>query len=275
MTIGKRFLKFFFVTLVFVCLPVLAGLAGPAGLPACFGEPAAQAAAPLFGTQSIQDGARLLQQPERAQLTKALEAVELKHHIGIGIVTVPSLGAVTPDTYAGQLLKSRYNKGVKGNIVLVLDMQKRDWYVGTDEKMRVMISDKAGIKALGGRFTKSLSKGNYAEAFTAFVNGTEELTSYYEKEGKAYDPADKFSILALVVGAVLAAAGALGVRGWLRGTMSNVAPSVSVARYIEEGSFHLAVSDDQYLYTDRTERPLPQKSGSSESGGSGGGGGKF
>ena len=65
MTIGKRFLKFFFVTLAFFCLPVLAGLAGPAGLPACFGEPAAQAAAPLFGTQSIQDGARLLQQPER------------------------------------------------------------------------------------------------------------------------------------------------------------------------------------------------------------------
>jgi uncharacterized protein len=135
-----------------------------------------------------------------------------------------------------------------------------------------MISDKAGIKALGGRFTKSLSKGNYAEAFTAFVNGTDELTSYYEKEGKAYDPAGRFSILALVTGAVLAAAGALGVRSWLRGTMSNVAPSVSAARYIEEGSFHLVVSDDQYLYTDRTERPLPQKSESSESGG---GGGKF
>lgn len=145
MTIGKRFLKLFFAALAFVCLPVLAGPAGPA----------ARAAAPLFGTQSIQDGARLLQQPERARLTKALEAVELKHNIGIGIVTVQSLGAVTPDAYAGQLLKSRYNKGGKGNIVLVLDMQKRDWYIGTDEKMRAMISDKAGIKALGGRFTRN------------------------------------------------------------------------------------------------------------------------
>ena len=30
MTIGKRFLKLFFAALAFVCLPVLAGPAGPA-----------------------------------------------------------------------------------------------------------------------------------------------------------------------------------------------------------------------------------------------------
>ena len=46
MTIGKRFLKFFFVTLAFFCLPVLAGLAGPAGLPRHSSEPNPSRTAP-------------------------------------------------------------------------------------------------------------------------------------------------------------------------------------------------------------------------------------
>lgn len=89
-------------------------------------------------------------------------------------------------------------------MVLVLDMQERDWYIATDPKMKAMITNDIGIKTYERRLCKGkLSEGNYAEAFKAYAEKADFLISYYEKEGKAYDPDDQFSFLGLGIAAVL------------------------------------------------------------------------
>ena len=127
-------------------------------------------------------------------------------------------------------------------------------------------------------FTEKLSSGNYEGAFNAYVSTADRLLTYYEKEGKPYDPADAFSPMALLAGGVLAFLAALGIRGRLIDTMSNVKPVVSVSEFLEKDSFHLTSESDRYLYTNRIVTPIPrpsQQSSQGSSGGHGGGGGRF
>lgn len=84
--------------------------------------------------------------------------------------------------------------------------------------------------------------------------------------------------MALLAGGVLAFLAALGIRGRLIDTMSNVKPVVSVSEFLEKDSFHLTSESDRYLYTNRIVTPIPrqsQQSSQGSSGGHGGGGGRF
>ena len=151
----------------------------------------------------------------------------------------------------------------------------------TCEKVRRIIPH----ELMKDAFVSKLSAGNYAEAFKAYAEKADFLISYYEKEGKAYDPDDQFSFLGLGIAAVLSLLGAFGVRNYLIGTMSNVAPGVNASHYLDKDSFAVTGENDYYLYTNRIVTPLPEKkddgvvgaggSMGGGSGGNGGGGGKF
>lgn len=233
----------------------------------------------------LYDGARLMKSQDAAEVADALKAVENKHHIRMAVVTQPSLRGMKIGDYADSLLGSVYKDGEKGSMVLVLDMENRDWYIATDPKMKAMVTNDVGIKILKDAFISKLSGGHYAEAFKAYAEKVDFLISYYEKEGKAYDPDDEFSFLGLGIAAILSALGALGVRSYLVGTMSNVAPSVNAVHYLDKESFAVTDENDQYLYTNRIVTPIPQRNnngvigaGDSMGGGNngnGGGGGKF
>lgn len=151
--------------------------------------------------------------------------------------------------------------------------------------MKAMITNDIGIKLMKDAFVSKLSAGNYGEAFKAYAEKADFLISYYEKEGKAYDPDDQFSFLGLGIAAVLSLLGAFGVRNYLIGTMSNVEPGVNASHYLDKDSFAVTGENDYYLYTNRIVTPLPEKkddgvvgaggSMGGGNGGNGGGGGKF
>ena len=249
------------------CLLILTALFLPS-----FSSTAEEAVPSLF------DGANLLDTDQAENLRKQIAVMEKKHHVRIAVVTQKTLDGQRIGDAADRLADMYYSDGENGNIVLLIDMGSREYYVSTDSEMRKKITDETGMDEMRKAFTEELSSGNYEGAFNAYVSVTDRLLTYYEKEGKPYDPADAFSPMALLAGGVLAFLAALGIRGRLIDTMSNVKPVVSVSEFLEKDSFHLTSESDRYLYTNRIVTPIPRQSEQSSqgsSGGHGGGGGRF
>lgn len=253
--------------IIMFCLLILTALFLPS-----FSSTAEEAVPSLF------DGANLLDTDQAENLRKQIAVMENKHHVRIAVVTQKTLDGQRIGDAADRLADMYYSDGENGNIVLLIDMGSREYYVSTDSEMRKKITDETGMDEMRKAFTEELSSGNYEEAFNAYVSVTDRLLTYYEKEGKPYDPADVFSPMALLAGGVLAFLAALGIRGRLIDTMSNVKPVVSVSEFLEKDSFHLTSESDRYLYTNRIVTPIPrpsQQSSQGSSGGHGGGGGRF
>jgi len=226
---------------------------------------------------SVQDGAKLLSAEQKTALEQKIQATEAAHQIKIGIVTMKSLKGAPPGKTADSILDQQYAGGKNGSIVMLLAMDSRDYYVSTDSVMRQIITDEGGFPYLKKAFLPSLKDNNYAAAFEAYVATTDELLSYYEKEGEPYDPNNEFSPLALAAGMALAVLAALFARTTLEGMMSNVAFAPSADAYLNHDSVNLTENEDIFLYTTESRRPKPKKSSSSGGGGGshGGGGGKF
>ncbi len=231
----------------------------------------------MAATPSLMDGAGLLQKTEQQEISNALREVEKKHHVRIGVVTVKGVNGDVGQ-FANQVLDRAYTDGKAGNLVLVLSMAERDWYISTDNTMRQKIIDGEGIDYLSESFLPSFGENKYAEGFKNFALRADEMLTYYEKEGEAYDPSAEFSPFALVVALILAALAGMGVRTGLIKSMSNVYPEPEASAYLDRDSFKLTDSDDTYLYTtvSRRRKPKNNNNGHSASDGShGGGGGKF
>ena len=152
---------------------------------------------------SLADGAQLLKGSERIAVMNEIGSVEKKYDVRLAIVTVASTNQVKIGDYANQILDSTYKDGKNGNMVLVLAMDTRDYYIATDKAMRQRITDKGGIPALEEQFLPLLKEKKYADAFKAYVQGAGEQLAYYEANGKAYDPHDQFSVTALAIALVL------------------------------------------------------------------------
>lgn len=96
----------------------------------------------------LHDGAKLLQTSERTAVMKELQDVEKRYGVGMAIITVPSTNKMKIGDYANKLLDSTFKDGKKGNMVLVLAMDTRDYYIATDKAMKERITDAKGIPAL-------------------------------------------------------------------------------------------------------------------------------
>ena len=226
----------------------------------------------------VLDQADLLRPQDEKVLQQSLDQVNQKYQVRLAVVTVKSTGGVKTGEFANVLLDKLKDSRLKGNMVLLLSMKERDWYISTDNGMRKMITDKAGIKALSGKFLPALKKNNYPKAFGQFAKGTDELLAYYQKEGKPYDPADAFNPLALAIGAAVSLGIGFLVRRILIGQMNNVMPALEAGVYLDRDSFQLEENADNYLYM--TVHRKPKKSRENAKADStdedhGGGGGKF
>ena len=96
---------------------------------------------------SLADGAQLLKGSERIAVLNELGNIERKYGVRLAVVTVKTTNKVKIGDYANQLLDSTYTDGKNGNMVLVLAMDTRDYYVATDKVMRQRISDKAAFQS--------------------------------------------------------------------------------------------------------------------------------
>ena len=119
---------------------------------------------------------------------------------------------------------------------------------GEEELELIHRFHKKGIPYLKDAFLPALKDGHYAKAFEAYGQSSAKLLAYYQEKGKAYDPADAFSPLALVVALVLAVGGGVAFRAYLISRMSNVRQAAAADAYVDAGSFHLTDSSDTFVF---------------------------
>ena len=228
----------------------------------------------------VVDEADLLTADEEKALDAKLAAVEQSHKVRILIGTMQDTGGAALGKVANNVVDQI--PGESGTIVLLLSMKERDWYISTDNKMRTRITDGKGIEYLSSEFLPDLKEGRYAAAFTAFAATTDEMLTYYEKEGEPYDPASALNLMAL--GIALACALILGgtIYYMLYEYESNVRSAAEADAYLNHDSFRLTRSEDDFLYTTVTRRTKEKSSSSgsnvstsSRDSSHGGGGGKF
>ena len=229
----------------------------------------------------VVDEADLLTADEEKALDAKLAAVEQSHKVRILIGTMQDTGGAALGKVANNVVDQI--PADNGTIVLLLSMKERDWYISTDNKMRARITDGKGVEYLSGEFLPDLKEGKYAAAFTTFAATTDEMLTYYEKEGEPYDPANAFNLMAF--GIALACALILGgiIYYMLCEYESNVRSATEADAYLNHDTFRLEQSEDNYLYTTVTREAKEKKESSSGSNVStsssdsshGGGGGKF
>ena len=242
--------------------------------------PKAQEQEQIIGADRVIDEADILTDSEEKELDAKIATIEQSHKVRILIGTMKS----TDGTPLGKIANNVVDQipADNGTIVLLLSMKERDWYISTDNKMRTRITDGKGVDYLAGEFLPDLKEGKYAAAFTAFAATTDEMLTYYEKEGEPYDPANAFDLMAL--GIALACALILGgtIYYMLYEYESNVRSAAEADAYLNHDSFQLTQSEDNFLYTTVTRREKEKRessssnvSTSSSDSSHGGGGGKF
>lgn len=233
-----------------------------------------------IGADRVIDEADILTDSEEKELDAKIATIEQSHKVRILVGTMKS----TDGTPLGKIANNVVDQipADNGTIVLLLSMKERDWYISTDSKMRTRITDGKGVDYLAGEFLPELKENHYAAAFTAFAATTDEMLTYYEKEGEPYDPANAFDLMAL--GIALACALILGgtIYYMLYEYKSNVRSAAEADAYLNHDSFQLTQSEDNFLYTTVTRRAKEKRessssnvSTSSSDSSHGGGGGKF
>ena len=239
------------------------------------------AATALAAVPSIMDDAKLLSNADRAKVARALQQVENKYNVRVGVVTVKSIGNKKPGEFANQLIDKAYNNGPNGNMVLLQVVDQRKWYISTDKKLKNVVVGNEGVEYMSKAFVPYLKKNDYAGAYTVYATKAGELLGYYQKNGKGWKPEKGFPLLALVGALVAGVAGAYIYRGSLLASMSNVRQQVEANAYLNKESFDLLVSEDTYMYTNVSVVPRAKskssdgsvtESSSDDNHGGGGGG---
>lgn len=239
---------------------------------------------PVGNDPLLVDDADLLTADEEAALTQTLVRLSEEAGLSMVIVTESTIGNQSPMEYADDFF-DQHDYSSSG-ILLLLSMEDRDWWISTAGYGIVVVTD-VGVDYLGECMVEDLSDGNYAKAFTAYLDGCEMLLEM-AKNGTPYDvdtmPKEPFNVLgnllvALGIGLVLA----FTVTAVMRGSLKSVRSQPAASDYQRPGSMQVTHARELFLYrtVDRHEKPKDEDRGGSSthvsSSGTthGGGGGKF
>ncbi len=229
---------------------------------------------------SFVDGAALVKPVDKTNLLSSLRQIETKHGIRCAVLTVKSTQGMNIRDYAQSVQDQYFANAPKGSILMVISMDNRKWHITTDKTMRTKIIDEVVTGELKDAFINDLKKGNYASAFNRYGKKVDELMSYYEQNGEAYDPSKEFSFGAAGIAGLISLLFGGSVKKSMVNSMSNVTNAVSAGQYLKRDTFNLVHSNDRYLYTHTTVVPKAKSNNSDGgssggTGGHGGGGGSF
>lgn len=230
----------------------------------------------------VTDKAKVMKAQEVELLNQRIKKIEQAHKIKIGVAFVKSIGNSDMPTAADNFLRENFNNGKNGGIVLLVDMGNRKYEITTDTRMTEIITDNSGVPALKEVFQSDLSAGNYYGAVNNFVDGVDELLTYYETNGVPYGQRKPGEIdpIAAVVAAATAIFLGVFIRSVLIGSMSNIHRAMAAIDYLKKKSVKITENRDTFLFMNVQRRAKSsgggkRSGGSGHSGGFGGGGGSF
>ena len=223
--------------------------------------------------QSVTDNAGLLKPTEVELLNQRIRNIEQAHKIKIGVAFVKNIGSSDMITASNNFLDKNFSNGMNGGIVLLVAMDKRKYEMSTDRRMVERITDMDGIPFLKDKFQSELSAGNYYGAVNNFVEGVDELLTYYETNGIAYGQRKpgEFDPMAAALAVVISLFAGIMIRSMLIGKMSNIRHAMEAIDYLKKNTVKLTENRDTFLFMNVQRRP--RNSGNRRSGGSHGGGG--
>ena len=230
------------------------------------------------GVPNVVDQAGVLTKSQQSQLERSLKNVNFTYDVRLAVYIVRSTHGMKIGDYADHVLDEQYGDGKNGNMVFVVAMDQRQWYIATDRTMRDKVSDTDGLKHIEDAVLPLLKKGNYMEAFEEYAHSSGQLLTYYNDQGKAYDKDDAYQWLDLATAAVLAALAAMIFRSYLIMRMSNVRRATAADTYFDSHSFQLSEQTDTFLFLTVQRIPKPRRRDDDDSGpgsfnlGGGGGG---
>ena len=222
--------------------------------------------------QPVTDNVGLLKDTEIELLNQKIRGVEQAHKIKIGVTFVKKTNG-DMITASNEFLDKNFANGMNGGIILLVDMKNRKYEMSTDSRMVERITDSDGIPLLKDSFQSELHAGNYYGAVNNFVDGVDELLTYYEKNGVAYGQRKpgEFDPMAAGLAVVVSIFIGVFVRSALIGSMSNIRHAMEAIDYLKKNTVKLTENRDTFLFMNVQRRP--RSSGNSNSGGSHGGGG--
>lgn len=226
----------------------------------------------------LRDNAKLLKANEQTQIVRAINTVQAKHKIQVGVYTTKNIKADTGKKDIGPGANYIQDKLYSNNsIVLVLSSNDRKWYITTKGSMMELCPD-AGVTYIENRMLPHLKANRYGGGFLAYVNGVDYVLSNQamikrlEKEKKN----KKIRNYALIY------AGLLFAFAWFkakkrvkkaRDNMRNVEFSTEASDYMTACS--VLTREDIYVDTERVYVKHEKKSSSSGSSSHGGHGGSY
>ena len=221
-------------------------------------------AVPAFAaenTEFLYDEADLLTPEEEAALLKKLASVSTQYEAQIIVATIASMDGGNIDTYVDYVYDSMgfgYGENHDGVLILVC-MDPREYRILSNGFAGVAI-DPDDISKIGDEIVGNLSDGDYAGAFNEFVD---ECAYYLDGHINGFPfNAGKSLAISLIVGVVIG----LIVAFILKGQLKSVHSQSYAQEYVKNGSMHVNLSNDIFLYRNVT-RTQKQSSGSSGSGG--------
>lgn len=231
----------------------------------------------VHSTAAVLDYAKLLTPQQKAQLEQAIAAVNQKHGVKVMVHTAQRINGGVARDYARTVV----DKAVPANekaVICVITMGDRQWYVAANRSMKeYAILQEYGIDSIQEVLVPHLKKGNYDQAFLAYVGQVDALLNYAKENGHPQSEKGGINFEALLGAIAVAAFIAWSVRSSLIAAMSNVRPATEASEYLLKDTFSLTSEQDTYLYTHTTVVPKSKSSSSGggsdgDSGGSGGGG---
>lgn len=240
-----------------------------------------------LGAVSLHDLENLLKPDQQAALLQKLKGIEQKHNVRVVVMTVPKDDKTGKESgikkFADDTLNKYYRDEANnnGSIMLMICPKARKWAVTTDNNMRARITDENGYPAIKDVFLGEIKDGkdDYNAAFNNYADKVDELLTYYETEGEPWDPANEFSFMGLILGALCS----VGL-GWLfvqhlRGNMTNVRHVAQADDYLDRNSVNITRESDIFQRTSVSRTKRERKSSSSSGGGrsssNGGGSGSY
>lgn len=233
----------------------------------------------------VLDMAELLTEEEEAALIEALDEISLRQKMDVVVATTDDLEGYYIRDYADQLYEKclfGYGESADG-LMLLISTEDNSWHICTCG-YGITAFTEAGIQYIGEQIGTSMSKGNFAAAFSDFAALADDFITQ-ARTGKPYDtgnlPRSPLSPLwipvSLVIGFVLAKI----MVGKMKGKLKSVRAQTAANSYVKSGSMNITESRELFLYNTVTKAAKTTTSSgngthTSSSGKTfGGGGGKF
>ena len=226
------------------------------------------------GTERVIDDAQLLSTDEEAALESLISEQSALLNLDIVILTVDSLDGRSPGNYADSYYDSNgYGFGSDGSgLLFLLAMEEREWYISTCGRA-ISLFPSSAIDDMGSAILPWLSSGEYYIAFSLWL---EDLAAYQHTNPSDSNEGSRTSSVNLPISALIGAVVAGIAVLIMRGTMNTARKQSGAGEYVRNGSYHLTLHQDIFLYSHVSKTPKPKNTSSSSGGRShGGGGGKF